>query len=285
MGWERGDKNRLGHQGKEINMRKTILTIIFLIISAIDAFSRETHDYAIIQGKNVICREKLSINSKKIKVFLEGELVFDPVQSEKKATIGKDENFWYKIKTQDKKEGWVFGKYILVFDKNNELHREYQKIMNNELGGPTISKVKIEKDDKYDYILLRYLRTAPFDASSYLIFYVKDGDTYKKIIGHGLENDNYYINDKYIYLWSTKTVRVYDRNQLEKSSVISDRNLYYKWVGNLTLYELYKVISYDSYIEFDPKTEISTMHWREIKGAPMKIEKYKFDGTKFEKIE
>jgi hypothetical protein len=268
-------------------MRKVLLFILLFLVVNVYAFPRELHDYAIIQGKNVLCREKPSIASKKIKVFLEGEIVFDPVQSETKIIIGKDSYYWYRVQTQDKSEGWVFGKYILVFDKNNELHREYQKIMNKEIGGPTISKVRIEKDDKYGYILLRYLQSGDLDASSYLIFYAKDGDTYKKVIERGHEDDNYYINDKYVYLWGGRsTVRVYDRNKLVRSSKISDKNTYYKWIGNLSEFTMHNSInSYDTYIEFDPKTEISTMYWREKQGQPMKIEKYKFDGKNFELIE
>jgi len=110
--------------------------------SASSSSKGKTATSKIITGTSVRVRSEPKLSGKEVATLNLGAIVKSTEKSSTKDKIGQKEDFWYKITTQDKKSGWVFGGFLINYE---EAKREtiYLKIATERL--------KLEDADFGDY--------------------------------------------------------------------------------------------------------------------------------------
>jgi hypothetical protein len=71
----------------------------------------------IITGTSVRVRSEPSTSGKEITSLNLGAIVKSSGRSSNKNKIGQKEDYWYKVTTEDKKSGWVFGGFLMNYDE------------------------------------------------------------------------------------------------------------------------------------------------------------------------
>jgi uncharacterized protein YgiM (DUF1202 family) len=289
-------------------MKKFLFTFVILSIllsplnSSDEAFAWP-NQYGIIKGTEVNLRSAPSINSKVIRQLLNNEFVFYLERSKDESKVGTDKDYWYKIKTTDNKQGWVFGKYFYYLDENVVPEKYYKYIIEDYIfgtqlppdnGDPTnycsiFYDLSFENVNDKGYVVFRYHE---IDTSSRVLygstlFFKIENDIPRMVISGALNDDkDYYFIDKYIFTTGKLGVSVFDTTKDKKGPyafrndrvyVVSDSLHMRKWLKKDLVYN-------DSYVDFDEKNLIATMYLRDEKDQPMRVEKFKFINGKFEHL-
>ena len=87
-----------------------VLEISLFIVESFDTAFAWYNQYGIIKGTEVNLRVSPSINAKVVRQLMNHEFVIYYERSKEESKVGGDRDYWYKIKTTDNKQGWVFGK-------------------------------------------------------------------------------------------------------------------------------------------------------------------------------
>lgn len=98
---------------------KNVFILLFLLINFI-SFSLTNNYYIAIKG-NLNVRLEPSKTAKIISKIKENHLFFVIIKTEVKENINNIENYWYKIKTLENIEGYVFGEYIKNVDLSDKI--------------------------------------------------------------------------------------------------------------------------------------------------------------------
>ena len=279
------------------NAVNKLLLILFLILLIKLQISAHSNKYGIIKGKNVNFRSKPSLKANKYRKLKKGEFVFYISKSEKKDKISGDEYFWYEIKTLDNKYGWIYGKYLYYLDDNISPEKYYKQILERDIfnedfdllnGLSTLYGLEYDFFKDENLIQFKYISSGSYEIfETTLVYEIQNGKL--NIVLKCLYDDQIILQEKYVWVISPKYyINVYNRHQRTIEKYITGNDLpnkSYKLVTYLTTYGRdYKRKTYDSYLEFDEKTRIVTIHIRDKEGIPMRIERYKFKGGKFIKI-
>ncbi|EQA45876.1 SH3 domain protein [Leptospira broomii serovar Hurstbridge str. 5399] len=75
-----------------------------------------TEKFGVIRGNDINVRITGNVNSKKISSLKKGDVVKILERSESAEEINNYYEYWYKILIRDRIEGWVFGRYIMIFN-------------------------------------------------------------------------------------------------------------------------------------------------------------------------
>ena len=289
-------------------MKKLIFTLILISISVCLPKSSDRafawpNQYGIIEGTEVNLRLVPSTNSKVIRQLLNSEFVFYLERSKAESKVGADKDYWYKIKTTDNKQGWVFGKYFYYLNENLIPEKYYKYIIDDYIldtqlpsdnGDPTnYCSILYDFSFKFiqdkGYVVFKY---QDIDLSAHVIrgstlFYKIENDIPRMVISGALNDDkDYYFIDKYIFTTGKLGVSVFDTTKDKKGPfalrndrvyVVSDSLHMRKWLKEDLVYN-------DSYVDFDEKNLVATMYLRDEKDQPMRIEKFKFINGKFEHL-
>ncbi|MBN2400762.1 MAG: SH3 domain-containing protein [Spirochaetes bacterium] len=291
---------------KIIFLLSLIIITIFTQIPFDISFANE-NQYGIIKGTEVNLRSAPSINSGIVRQLMNKEFVIYYERSKEETKIGKDKDYWYKIKTTDNMQGWVFGKYFYYLDENIIPGKYYHDIIehyilrtlvnipkenDNTDNYPTIVfDISFKSLDDKGYIIFNYQsfnKPAHIIMGAATLFYKIENGTPRMVIYTHTINDNngYFFIDKYIFAISKLSIIIYDITKLGKSFSVIITDKLYREIDNLHLGKWLKkdLVYNDSYIDFDEKTLIATMHLRDEKNKPMRVEKFKFRDGKFEHI-
>ena len=71
----------------------------------------------IVTGTSVRVRSEPNTSGQEITSLSFGAIVKSSGRSPKKDKIGNKEDYWYKVTTEDKKSGWVFGGFLMNYDE------------------------------------------------------------------------------------------------------------------------------------------------------------------------
>jgi len=289
-------------------MKKFLFTFVILSIllsslnSSDEAFAWPSQ-YGIIKGSQVNLRSAPSTNSKVVRQLMNSEFVFYLERSKAESKVGVDKDYWYRIKTTDNKQGWIFGKYFYYLDEKLVPEKYYKYIIEDYIFG---TKLPPDNGDRSNYCSIVYdvgfeylqdkgyviFKYQHINNSAHVIieetnFYKIEADIPRMVI-NGLLNGGkgYYFIDKYIFTAGELGVSVFDTTKEEKGPyafgndrayVVSDSLHMRKWLKKDLVY-------HDSYVDFDEKNLIATMYLRDEKDQPMRIEKFVFKNGKFEHI-
>ena len=146
----------LFREGKQISIKHffVVLFLSFLFFStALEAHgqlgsstsSSQTKKATnkIITATSVRVRSEPRLSGKEVATLNLGALVKSTEKSANKDKVGQKEDFWYKVTTQDKKTGWVFGGFLINYEEaKSEII--YLKIATERL--------KLEDADFGDYL-------------------------------------------------------------------------------------------------------------------------------------
>jgi len=289
-------------------VKKLILTLILISISVCSPKSSDRalawpNQYGIIKGTKVNLRSAPSINSKVIRQLLNNEFVFYLERSKAESKVGTDKDYWYRIKTTDKKQGWVFGKYFYYLDENVVPEKYYKYIIEDYIfgtklppgnGDPTnycsiFYDLSFENVNDKGYVVFRY---DEIDTSSRVLygstlFFKIENDIPRMVISGALNDDkDYYFIDKYIFTTGKLGVSVFDTTKDKKGPFALRNDRVYVVSDSLHMREWLKedLVYNDSYVDFDEKNLVATMYLRDEKDQPMRIEKFEFRNGKFEHI-
>ena len=274
-----------------------ILLIIFWQINVSATEYKTTNiEYGIIKGVRVNLRLKPSIKSEIIRQTRRNELAFYLKKSDNKYKVGSDEDYWYKIKTQDHKVCWVFGKYFHHFKVNNRIDKFYIQFINKRLishghmiyEGININivhNVTHEQQIGDRYITLKCCVSDENSIvyNAFLVIYeILDNDVVREVIDSTISS-KYYLIDQYIIMCTRSRVQIYDSNKYYKESWLRKG---YRCVDSVFLSHFEGRNSHRANrIEFDPKTQIVTVRLLKSDSAPMELIRFKFIKGKFVKIE
>ncbi len=281
---------------------KAVVTVcigVMLFMNAALFAESADYEFCIIKGDKVNLRSEPVVTSKVVKQFRPGELVFYLDKTDKRLKVGEDEDFWYKVKTQENKYGWVFGKYIYYIDGSKYPERFFREILiyeivkNDKLSAHSTNyNITFKEEKEHKYIIFSYDHidndpVAPILLGWTLFFQIENNTIKLATYGDG---DEYWFIGKYILTRHQWGIRVYDSSKFVKGP-------YYPAKQDMVYANVYKLHVRDkineaageslgkSTIEFDEKERIATLHIRDEKGAPLRIEKYKFKDGKFLKID
>ncbi len=73
---------------------------------------------SIITGNVVNLRSAPSLDAAVVKKCSKGEPLITIGRSENTVRIGKIDRYWYRVRTQRGREGWIYGQYLQVLDGN-----------------------------------------------------------------------------------------------------------------------------------------------------------------------
>jgi len=266
------------------------------------------YEYCIIQGDNVIMRSQPALKAKVMGRLDKYEFVYCIGKTEEKTRIDADEDYWYKIRNCDNKEGWIFGKFIHNINSNFEYNIYYKEIIKNEIVNHMRcnynNKVKIFElknlNDHYimDFESKQKLQYAQYGVmgARWIVFYkIIEGKLVKTIHEMGYD----YINYKhYVLFYNSKGFDIYNTKKFrdEKEELCIDIPCKYYAHTGFYLYEdilkeygpcIGNEIDCDvnSDMEFNPETMEVIVNVRIEEGKLLKQEKYKFSDGKFVKIE
>ncbi len=188
---------------------KNLFIFIFLSVSVF-IFSLNDKFYIAVQG-NLNVREIPGTSGKIVTQVKENHLLILTGQPQNKETVNNLENYWYKIRTLDGIEGYVFGAYIKPVEIVNKMPALYPDI-NIEfslIGGQD----RIEEREKF--LFKKYNKNYRKESSLFMV--LKNGE-YKELkdkndpnkevecefykLLHYYENINYYLIYVSCYEWS-----------------------------------------------------------------------------------
>jgi len=273
-----------------------------------DKVNEVQEEYCIIQGEDVNMRMQPHIKAKVIRKLEKYEFVYCIGKTEGKDKVGGDEEYWYKVRNCDNKEGWVFGKYIQYIDGTKEPDSYFKKMIENELIRTKFCNNEY-KCRIYKLIYINNHFIMDFESikrkqnMKYMIDSIRDIVFYKIIDGtltetiHANTRD-YLFYDNYIILYSKKGFNIFNTKKYKEGRDGPHVNIPYKYY-DCTGFYLYQDIlkNYDeckgkeldcdfySDMEFNPETLEVTVNIRKEKGKLLKQEKYKFKEGNFVKVE
>ena len=217
-------------------------------------------------------------------------------KTDNKYKVGRDEDYWYKIKTQDHKVCWVFGKYFHHFKVNNRIDKFYIQFINKRLisinglmifEGININivfNVTHEQQIGDRYITFKCCVSDENSTvfSVFLVIYeILDNDVVREVIDSTISS-KYYLIDQYIIMCDRFAVEIYDSNKYYKESWLRKG---YRCVDSIYKSDFKgKNPRRANRIEFDPKTQIVTVRLLKSDSAPMELIRFKFIKGKFVKI-
>ena len=146
----------------------TLFLIIFISLLTSDIYSikKSTWDYANTTGDGLIVRKKPDTKSKCLDKLKLNTLVKILGRSDSKMKIGKAYEFWYKIKTEDGLQGWVYGEYLkesnkkfknIASKKKSEIQPKNVEIINTDFATVTTNKLSLRKSPDSSSKILAYL--------------------------------------------------------------------------------------------------------------------------------
>jgi hypothetical protein len=267
-------------------------------------------EYCIIQGDDVNMRIQPHVKAKVIGKLGKYEFVYCIGKTEGKDKVGGDEEYWYKIRNCDNKEGWVFGKYIQYIDGTKEPDKYYKEIIYIEIVDRDFC-LKGKKNKIYKLVYEQNHYIMDFEkkekvklADMYnemsvgsLVFYKIIDSRLTETI-HTMGDQQYFFYKDYIFIYTLKGIDVYTTKKYREKRGEPHFDIPYKYY-DCTGFYLYQDIlkNYDeckgkeldcdfySNMEFNPETLEVTVNIRKEKGKLLKQEKYKFKDGNFVKVE
>ena len=265
-------------------------------------------EYCIIQGDDVNMRMQPHVKAKVIGKLGKYEFVYCIGKTEGKDKVGEDEEYWYKIRNCDNKEGWVFGKYIQYIDGTKEPDKYYKQMIEIEIVDSNFCKkeykckiYKLSKENNHyiiDFESKQKLEYAKYGVMGgrWLSFYKIIGDQFVETIH--TSDHKYLFSQDYIIIYTEQAIRIYNTKKYREKRGEPHVNIPYKYY-DCTGFYLYQDIlkNYDeckgkeldcdfySNMEFNPETLEVTVNIRKEKGKLLKQEKYKFKDGNFVKVE
>ncbi|MGV7929690.1 MAG: SH3 domain-containing protein [Spirochaetota bacterium] len=263
-------------------MKKVISTALVVLFISTSSYAAK---YGIINADKVNMRAKPATNAPSLGFLEEGELVYSIEKTQEKAKIGADEYYWYKIENHKKTIGYVYGEFIYDYNESNVTEKEFTDIVDisyklHLLNGKIIG-IRLDKIDSLIFFKAKMIRSS--DGSGGLFVFDSSGGKTRCVIWDGLDDEDYYVDTTLVFIWKTsRSIRVYDRYSFEKRDYIGDDSLYYKSLAGYNIYTHHPEADYkDRGLNFDPKTMTLTVTVREPKDAPIKTERFKFNGKEF----
>jgi uncharacterized protein YgiM (DUF1202 family) len=280
-----------------------VLSILLSSLNSSDEAFAWPSQYGIIKGSKVNLRSAPSTNSKVVRQLMNSEFVFYLERSKEESKVGADKDYWYRIRTTDNKQGWVFGKYFYYLDEKLVPEKYYKYIIEDYIfgtqlppdnGDPT-NYCSIKYDLTFEYLQNRgyvIFKYQDIDISARVIFgetlfYKIENDVPRIVISGALNDDKgYYFIDKYIFTTGKLGVSVFDTTKEKKGLYAFRNDRVYAVSDSLHMRKWLKedLVYHDSYVDFDEKNLIATMYLRDEKDQPMRIEKFKFINGKFEHL-
>ncbi|XDD51152.1 SH3 domain-containing protein [Leptospira sp. WS92.C1] len=102
----------------------------------------ETGMYGYVRGSSVNVRSNGKLASDKVGMLKKGEVVKIESVSPAKEDIQNDSEYWYQIKSKSGLVGWVYGKFLMVYDHAPLSEKEYIALFAKKLyPGESIKKV------------------------------------------------------------------------------------------------------------------------------------------------
>lgn len=288
------------------NVMVVLLSVVVYTWAQQDATT--PHEYCIIQGDNVIMRSQPSLKAKVVGRLDKYEFVYCIGKTEEKTRIDADENYWYKIRNCDNKEGWIFGKYLWFIDDKEGNGKFFKKmieieIINSNFCNPK-NKCKIYKLNKeYNHYIIDFeseekLKYAKYGVMGgrWLAFYKIIDNNFVETIH--ISNHQYYFFKNYIIIYTKTAIRVFNTENFMEGNGKPHYNIPCKYYAHTGFY-LYEDIlkeygpcigneidcDVNSDMEFNPQTMEVIVNVRIEEGKLLKQEKYKFSDGKFVKIE
>ncbi|EMM84149.1 SH3 domain protein [Leptospira interrogans str. 2006001854] len=115
----------------------------------------ETKLYGVVRGDSVNVRSDSKLVSDKVGILKKSEVVIIEDVSLMKENIQTDSNYWYKIKSKKGISGWVYGKFLMIYDHVPLTEREYMAAFAKKLKpGESIKKIvtgEYEVKSPYNY--------------------------------------------------------------------------------------------------------------------------------------
>jgi len=267
--------------------------------------------YCIIQGDDVNMRMQPHVKAKVIGKLGKYEFVYCIGKTEGKDKVGEDEEYWYKIRNCDNKEGWVFGKYIQYIDGTKEPDKYYKQMIEIEIDKSKfcdpedVTKIYSLKYENNHYIIdfefkqkLEYAVYGVMGARWVAFYKIVDGVLTETIHAN---TRKYLFYDNYIILYSPKGFTIYNTLKYKERTGEPHFDIPYKYydctgfylrqdiISNIPECNVDKdtrlnCISYSD-MEFNPETLEVTVNIRKEKNNLFKQEKYKFKDGNFVKVE
>jgi hypothetical protein len=277
-----------------------LLGISVCLLKSLDQAFAWPNQYGIIKGTEVNLRLAPSTNTKVIRQLLNSELVFYLERSKEESNVGADKGYWYRIKTTDNKQGWVFGKYFYYLDESMVPDKYYKHIIDDYIlgtqlppdnGDPTnYCSIKFDLSFEFiqdkEYVVFKYhdIDTSAHVLYGSTLFYKIENDIPRMVINSALNTDRmYYFIEKYILTTGKLGVSVFDTTKGKKGPYAFRKDKVYVLSDIIHLRDWLKkdLVYHDSYVDFDEKNLVATMYLRDEKDQPMRIEKFKFKNGKF----
>ncbi len=283
-------------------LKSTALLIAYLFLSSSPVFSDDIPQYGLVQGTTVYIRSEPQVNSDIAEILANWDVVTIIEKSREKCKIDEDLYYWYKVKTEDEKIGWVYGKYIILMNKKPRSDNYYRNIIWSNLekeaetwDGYIDVKIKyLSGRGLYKFNFWLFVNDLEADGSQYL--YKINGDSLRLVLVT-LYVDSIVFHDNYIIVISEAWVlRVYDTNQMlpERANIIKERlnsychsyDSYYKKTYEFHMAHYRKEHDLSganfSYIEFDKEEMVFYIHIKNSRDGPViRSEKYIFESGKF----
>ena len=263
-------------------MKKLLYGVMTILLMSTSSFAGK---YGIINADRVNMREKPATNAPSLGLLEEGELVFDIERTDEKSKIGADEYNWYKIKNEKDTIGFVYGKFIYDFSISKVSEKEFANLVDTSykmhlLNGKVLG-IKLDRTGSLIFFKAKMIRSTDWDGG--LFVFDSSGGQTRCVIWNGLDDEDFYANNSFVFMWKkSRSIRVYDRNNFEKRDYVGDESLYYKSIAGYNIYKRHPNADLkDRGLSFDPKTMILTVTVREPKDAPIKTERFKFNGKEF----
>jgi len=124
-------------------MKKTLLISCLLLGIAETGIAQQTGTIIGDRDKVRVRTKPTTVNSETVGCVNKGDKVMILNKTSKKDKIGSMEAYWYKIKFDDSKEGWVFGHFVKYNDR-----KIYEKVNYDEI---TIYQSVIYQDETQRY--------------------------------------------------------------------------------------------------------------------------------------
>ncbi len=275
--------------------------LVVMLVWSVNIFSAAIeNEFGIIKGEKVNLRSEPSLNSRIVKQFLPGELVFYQNRTDRKFSIGEDEDYWFKVRTQENKYGWVFGKFIYYLDGSREPGKYYRRIIIDEIvnGGKlsddsTNYNISFENLKHSKHIVFRYSHVdhdpkIPILSGWILLFKVLDKKMQMVIntVGH---DSIYSFVERYILIESSSGIRVYDTSKFIEGPYAYKKDMVYENVFYLNVRDKINESAGESLgksiIKFDRKENIAILDVKDEEGVLLRSERYKFEDGKFLKMD
>nr|WP_155243383.1 SH3 domain-containing protein [Leptospira noguchii] len=139
-----------------MSLHKMRLSLIFLLVflscggtapipkdsPSASSNASETGMYGFVRGSTVNVRSDAKLASDKVGLLKKGEVVNIESVSQAKEDIQNDSAYWYKIKSKSGLSGWVYGKFLMLYDHSPLTEKEYMALFAKKLyPGESMKKV------------------------------------------------------------------------------------------------------------------------------------------------